>query len=79
MSRHIIVWLMRLITLAFVCWTALTVFFLNPLNSKLYSQFDSSDWIWSWIANAGTVVLAVTLWWILQRFITRKIDNRKNA
>ncbi|HWA86821.1 MAG TPA: hypothetical protein VG710_11405 [Opitutus sp.] len=52
---------------------------MNPINSKLYSQFTTQDWVWLRIANIGTLLLALALWWFVQRFLARKIDEKARA
>jgi membrane protein implicated in regulation of membrane protease activity len=76
LRASVAIWGMRAATLALSLWAAFLVFFVIPINWKLYSQFTTTDWVWSWFLNISILVLALTLWWCVQRFLTRKIDQK---
>lgn len=70
---------MRALTLVVSLWAAFTVFFVNPINWRLYSQMTTWDRVWSWVSDSVTLLLALVLWWWVQRFLARKIDEKKEA
>jgi len=70
---------MRAVTLVVVLLAGFFVLFVNPINWKLYSQFTTWDYIWAWSSNGATLLLALALWWWVQRLLTRKIDGQKTA
>jgi hypothetical protein len=76
-SLSVIIWLMRTVTLVIALWAGFIVFFVNPINWKLYSELTTWDWAWSWFSNISTLLLALALWWWVQGFLTRKIDQKK--
>ncbi len=78
-SQALLVWSMRAGILIVALWMSFVVFFVNPINWKLYSQLSTWDWVWAWLSNIGTLALALTLWWWVQRLITRKIDAKKGT
>lgn len=78
LSLVAIVWLMRAVTLGAALWASFLVFFVNPINWKLYSRFTTWDWVWSWFSNLLTLVVAISLWWWVQRLLARKLEA-KNA
>ena len=77
LGASVAIWGMRVVTLAISLWATFFVIFVNPINWKLYSQYTTKDWVWSWILNISTLLLLLSLWWCVQRFLTRKIDKKK--
>jgi hypothetical protein len=67
LARVVFVWVMRTVTLPFWLYLAF-VFFSGP-----YAWFTLGDWVWAWLSAIASLVLALTLWWRVQRFLTRKI------
>lgn len=77
LSASAMVWAMRIGTLVVALTGAWILFFANPINWKLYSQMRTVDWGWAWLSNILTIGVALALWWWVQRFLTRRVDRKR--
>jgi hypothetical protein len=73
LARVVFVWVMRTVTLPFGLYLAFVFFSLISSNWGPYAWFTLGDWVWAWLSVIASLVLALTLWWRVQRFLTRKI------
>jgi 4-amino-4-deoxy-L-arabinose transferase-like glycosyltransferase len=75
MKARVLAWVVRVVSVPVLTGFCLVVFFISPINNKLYVQFTEWDYVRAWIWNGILILAACALWWLLHTELNRAINN----